>query len=272
MPTYRKVGTFLFKLLDRELQAGRKAPEFVHHATGDAIMNAFKAQFESYTRQYPPFSARQQTWTRPINYWQAMSLLPEASVLAIKKSKSPTLNWRSVRDLMKEPEPIRTVPATTPATDAATSSNIIPPITRTAACEDGLAAVNFVDPDDTAPTTSPSFAETEINSRRDGVDITLPFFRDLLSDKPIPGAHEIGSLGDWQETAAGGAKSGSEPLALNAEPEPGVRFRHSLNLNAGRAFRFGSASERVRTSGLSAISGDGNRVENIEYMILRHYR
>ncbi|KAJ6548922.1 hypothetical protein B0H19DRAFT_1237519 [Mycena capillaripes] len=47
---------------------------------------------------------------------------------------------------------------------------------------------------------------------------------------------------------------------------------HSLNLNAGRAFRFGSASERVRTSGLSVISGDGNRVENIEYMILRHYR
>ncbi|KAJ6557854.1 hypothetical protein B0H19DRAFT_1261441 [Mycena capillaripes] len=128
----------------------------------------------------------------------------------IKKSKSPTLNWRSVRDLMKEPEPIRMVPATTPATDAATSSNTIPPITRTAACEDSLAAVKFLDPDDTAPTTSPSFAETEINSRRDSVDITLPFFRDLLLDKPIPSAHEIGSLGDWQETAAGGAKSGKK--------------------------------------------------------------
>ncbi|KAJ7244536.1 hypothetical protein C8J57DRAFT_1525008 [Mycena rebaudengoi] len=46
-----------------------------------------------------------------------------------------------------------------------------------------------------------------------------------------------------------------QSLALNAEREPGVWFRHSLNLNAECAFWFGSAFERVRTLGLSAISG-----------------
>ena len=41
--------------------------------------------------------------------------------------------------------------------------------------------------------------------------------------------------------------SGSEPLALNAEPEPGVRFRPPPNLEPERAFRFGSGSNAVRT-------------------------
>ena len=41
--------------------------------------------------------------------------------------------------------------------------------------------------------------------------------------------------------------SGSGPLALNAEPEPGVRFRQPPNLEPERGFRFGSAFERVRT-------------------------
>ncbi|KAJ7456818.1 hypothetical protein B0H11DRAFT_2321572 [Mycena galericulata] len=40
--------------------------------------------------------------------------------------------------------------------------------------------------------------------------------------------------------------SGSGPLALNAEPEPRVRFRPALNLEPERALRFGSAFERVR--------------------------
>ena len=41
--------------------------------------------------------------------------------------------------------------------------------------------------------------------------------------------------------------SGSVPFALNAEPEPGVRFRRLPNLEPERRFRFGSAFERVRT-------------------------
>ncbi|KAJ7756553.1 ribonuclease H-like domain-containing protein, partial [Mycena metata] len=82
MPTYPKVGTFLFKVLARELQAGRQAAAFTHHASPDAIMAAFKSQFEAYTRQYPPFSARSAMWLAPIQYWRAMVQLPEASILA----------------------------------------------------------------------------------------------------------------------------------------------------------------------------------------------
>ena len=41
--------------------------------------------------------------------------------------------------------------------------------------------------------------------------------------------------------------SGSEPLALNTEPELGVRFRPPPNLEPERAFRFGSGSNAVRT-------------------------
>ena len=50
-------------------------------------------------------------------------------------------------------------------------------------------------------------------------------------------------------TSAGKVRfgSGSEPLALNAEPEPGVRFRPPPNLEPVRAFRFGSGPNAVQT-------------------------
>ena len=57
--------------------------------------------------------------------------------------------------------------------------------------------------------------------------------------------------------------SGSGPLAPNAEPEPGVRFGESPNLEPERTFGFGSAFERVRTQRRSAISGT-------QFLILSH--
>ncbi|KAK7036272.1 hypothetical protein R3P38DRAFT_3184055 [Favolaschia claudopus] len=48
--------------------------------------------------------------------------------------------------------------------------------------------------------------------------------------------------------------SGSGHFASNAEPERGVAFSNSLNLNLNAAFRFGSAFERVRTFLTSAVS------------------
>ncbi|KAJ7828008.1 hypothetical protein B0H13DRAFT_1656537, partial [Mycena leptocephala] len=82
MPAYPKVGIFLKKILAKELQAGRKDPAFIPYNSGDQILDAFKSQFESYTRQYPPFSARSQAWSQPIQYWTAMSQQEEASILA----------------------------------------------------------------------------------------------------------------------------------------------------------------------------------------------
>ncbi|KAJ6556123.1 hypothetical protein B0H19DRAFT_1071258 [Mycena capillaripes] len=245
----------LFKITANRLQAATLLPTSSVQLSSsgvtdkdlrDSMPTYGKAQFESCTRQYSPFCARQETWSRTTQYWQAISQLPEASVLAIQfvaikifsilpnsmaeertvsrftrndtvdrtsqdtstivamtkiyqhnqhLAAASTAKPRRMKGLMKEPEPIRTV-AATPTTTTATSSDTITPITRTAGCEDGLAAVNFVHRDGTAPTTSPSFADTEISSERDGPDINLSFFRDLLSKKPIPGA-EIGSLADW---------------------------------------------------------------------------
>jgi hypothetical protein len=83
MPAYPKVGIFLLTVLAKELQAGRKDRAFENYSSGDQILAAFKIQFESYTRQYPPFSARSEVWSRPIQYWKAMSQQSEASVLAV---------------------------------------------------------------------------------------------------------------------------------------------------------------------------------------------
>jgi hypothetical protein len=73
------------------------------------------------------------------------------NLLQAKKSKAPTLNWRSVKGLMKEPE--QTKPATQTATT--TNSEAVPTVTRTAACELGLAALNSEE-DNNNTTTPPS--------------------------------------------------------------------------------------------------------------------
>jgi hypothetical protein len=105
---------------------------------------------------------------------------------------------------MKEADP-------TTQLNTATNSETAPAVTITPACEAGLAAVNLVDADDETSSTLPQLTpDTTIGSRRDGVDITMPFFRDVLSDKPIPGANEIGSLADWSERATGSTGKGKK--------------------------------------------------------------
>ncbi|KAJ7844214.1 hypothetical protein B0H14DRAFT_2585282 [Mycena olivaceomarginata] len=52
-------------------------------------------------------------------------------------------------------------------------------------------------------------ASTTLEVRRNGVDITLPFFRDLLSDKPVQGADTIHGLAGWSEGSA--VKKGYRP-------------------------------------------------------------
>ncbi|KAJ6563615.1 hypothetical protein DFH09DRAFT_1315336 [Mycena vulgaris] len=57
-------------------------------------------------------------------------------------------------------------------------------------CEAGLAAVNEID--DSSESGSP-LGSLAFDIERDGVNITIPFFRDCLSDEPVPGADEIRS-------------------------------------------------------------------------------
>jgi hypothetical protein len=88
MPTYAKVGVFLLKVLATELKAGRQAPQFASYKSATDVMTAFRSQFEAFTRQYPPFSARSRSWTKPYLYWTAMLDKSDAGVLAVKSSVS----------------------------------------------------------------------------------------------------------------------------------------------------------------------------------------
>ncbi|KAJ7256435.1 hypothetical protein C8J57DRAFT_1473059 [Mycena rebaudengoi] len=218
-----------------------------------------EAQFEAYTRQYPPFSARSETWSKAIQYWRSLAELPEASVLAFlvikifsilpksmpeestvsrftrtdtrdranqeartivaqtkiyqhnrrvarvadksiqaKVSNCPSLKWRSVKDLFsaaKAPSAHTVIDLTTDDSSEA-SGETRPGITLE--CQAGLEALDSVNDDfhNSILAGSTPYQPT-LESHRDGVDIRLPFFKDLLSDKPVEGADSIRSLGDW---------------------------------------------------------------------------
>ncbi|KAJ6612198.1 hypothetical protein B0H10DRAFT_1952480 [Mycena sp. CBHHK59/15] len=83
MPSYARVGEFLFEVLAKELQASRDSPAFDRYSMAGEIMEVFKLQFEAYTRQYPPFSVRSHTWSKAMQYWRSLADLPESSILAV---------------------------------------------------------------------------------------------------------------------------------------------------------------------------------------------
>ncbi|KAJ6573317.1 ribonuclease H-like domain-containing protein, partial [Mycena sp. CBHHK59/15] len=83
MPSYARVGEFLFEVLAKELQASCDSPAFDRYSMAGEIMEVFKLQFEAYTRQYPPFSVRSHTWSKAMQYWRSLADLPESSILAL---------------------------------------------------------------------------------------------------------------------------------------------------------------------------------------------
>ncbi|KAJ6491168.1 hypothetical protein C8R45DRAFT_1096684 [Mycena sanguinolenta] len=87
MPSYSKVGTFLFQVLAKDLQAGRDAPAFTRYSTAAEVMDAFKLQFEAYTQQYPPFTVHHNTWSKAMEYWRSLENLPESSIIAFVSIK-----------------------------------------------------------------------------------------------------------------------------------------------------------------------------------------
>ncbi|KAJ7613363.1 hypothetical protein DFH06DRAFT_1370699 [Mycena polygramma] len=254
MPTYTKVGRFLLKLLATELEAGRTALQFESYQCGDEILAAFRVQFESFTRQYPPFSARNPSWTKPYLYWTAMLEQADAGVLASSgyfrtpssmpeertvsrftrqnsndranqvasgivgmtkiyqhnrrddraseplPSKPATLNWRSVKTLMdgreKKPAPVASGATEVEVPDAQVTDD----------AEAGLAALNDTDGACISPPRAVHFA-----TQNNGVDITIPFFRDLLSDTPLTGADQVRSLSSWTEKSGNASAGMSRP-------------------------------------------------------------
>jgi phage baseplate assembly protein gpV len=97
-----------------------------------------------------------------------------------------------------------------------------PRVPLTPECEAGLAALNAADSDHTGKVGSVSVAAETIATSRDGVDITAPFFRDLLADSPVQGADAIRSLADWSGGSAGSggsAKTAAGSTSWDGEAE-----------------------------------------------------
>ncbi|KAJ6507624.1 hypothetical protein DFH09DRAFT_1101012 [Mycena vulgaris] len=84
-------------------------------------------------------------------------------------------------------------------------SNYVTP-SNTPECQAGLEVPNVVDDEEDDSPPAGAVSQTTLNVPRDGVDIRLPFFRDLLADKPIEGADAIRSLADWSEDIVGGVQ------------------------------------------------------------------
>lgn len=83
MPTYKKIGLSLTKILVAEINSGKDLPHFVQYDSGEDVISVFKAQFEAYTQQCNPFSTCSALYTKPMLYWKALRNEPEASVLSV---------------------------------------------------------------------------------------------------------------------------------------------------------------------------------------------
>ncbi|KAJ7719512.1 ribonuclease H-like domain-containing protein [Mycena metata] len=261
MSSYAKVGSFLFQLLAKEIQSGRTAPEFARYSSAAAVMTVFKSQFESYTRQYPPFSMRSEHWSKPIDYWRTLAPLAESGVLACAAVKifsilansmpeertvsrftridTPDRSSHDARTIVQQTQVYqhnRRLKARAAGVllahllaqfklDQVHSSELkksvgslmaaaveTPRASLSPQCEAGLEALHDTDPsedDDNTALPIPNNSSTILDTRRDGVSITLPYFRDLLADVPVVGANAICSLADWSgEVSAGSSRQG----------------------------------------------------------------
>jgi hypothetical protein len=141
-----------------------------------------------------------------------------------KQSKSPSLKWRSVKSLF-EPEKTPTLAVQIDLTGDGVSQADKPlEVAISSECEAGLAALDSMNDDDGSDNAPPpgSVSSSTLPLDRDGVDIRLPFFRDLLSDKPLEGADAIRSLGEWSgvrglDIGTGGKAAGATVWDAEAE-------------------------------------------------------
>ncbi|KAJ6595079.1 hypothetical protein DFH09DRAFT_1357828 [Mycena vulgaris] len=203
MPSYTRVGEFLFEVLAKELQASRDSPAFDRYSTAGEIIEAFKLRFEAYTRQYPPFSLVAikifsilgnsmpeertvsrftRTDTRDRANQDARTIVDQTKIYQHlrregraadklpKPSKAPSFKWRSVKHLMtvaKPPEPVIDLTVDNEAAPNSAANVLGPSITPE--CQAGLEALNAgTEADDLASGTS---TDTTLTVFRDGIDI-----------------------------------------------------------------------------------------------------
>ncbi|KAF9021139.1 hypothetical protein BDZ89DRAFT_1071710 [Hymenopellis radicata] len=253
MPTYAKVGLFLIQTLYHEMNSrGRDIPACSQYETSTAAVAALKSQFEAYTRQHAPFSARfiaikifsllpnSMPEERTVSSFTRMNTVDRASqkaesVVGMTKIRQhnrrvdrmskqtslpspPTLNWRSVGTLFASAKSAKDAPETPPSNSTApiparpeeTDDQPLPkgdPPNLTIDAQEGLDALdgNMDEEDNPCPVVSDNTKSFDIegsDNGGEGIDLSLPYFRDLLSEAPIVPQGGSATSGAAKTTAA----------------------------------------------------------------------
>ncbi|KAJ6461131.1 hypothetical protein C8R47DRAFT_1241882 [Mycena vitilis] len=126
-----------------------------------------------------------------------------------KVAKAPCLTWRSVQTLLVEAES-KAVAAQPLADkiDLSDDAKAEPRLPISLECQAGLDALNAPDDIEDPVTDTNTAAQTSFDTHRDGVDTRLPFFRDLLADKPVDGANAVRGIAEWSEVVVRDVRSG----------------------------------------------------------------
>ncbi|KAJ7704859.1 hypothetical protein B0H17DRAFT_1126495 [Mycena rosella] len=117
-------------------------------------------------------------------------------------------------------------------------------------CQTGLDALNAADNELDGDVSAHSLMQPELEPHRDGMDICLPFFRDLLADAPIPGASAIRSLGDRSSDSGTEGQNGGKAVAKKVWD--------------GDAEELAFSGRRIIKKTLDRFSGNGGRILRYE--------
>ncbi|KAJ7762061.1 hypothetical protein DFH07DRAFT_771342 [Mycena maculata] len=134
--------------------------------------------------------------------YQQNRCLAQVTTEKPKQGKAPSIKWCSVKGLFTEP----TRNTVIDLTGAKASDQ--PHLSITAECKAGLEALNAVDHSGAQNNSFASIKQPTLDTHRNGINTRLPFFRDLLTDKPVEGANSIRSLAGWADVVVVGPQGG----------------------------------------------------------------
>lgn len=81
--TFLEIGRYLLLLATIEIEHGVNPVLTAWKGKSAAFSNAFKSQFKAYSLHGHPFSAPLTQLQTPLSWWEALSELPNASILAV---------------------------------------------------------------------------------------------------------------------------------------------------------------------------------------------
>ncbi|KAJ7215248.1 hypothetical protein C8J57DRAFT_1255530 [Mycena rebaudengoi] len=147
-------------------------------------------------------------------------------------------------------------------------------------CEAGLAALNSALTDDSGDSALSDLDDLDVEATiplwRDGVDITLPFFRDLVTDKPVDGANKVSSLSNWSGTAidsgGNGTRSGGK-ISWDGEAEKWYfRYIYGLYIYQVYIHTFNWLGNTYKALEVAVVFKAGTALLFLGFMITENYR